>query len=419
VKLQSKLLAAALCLATASAAQNTWIVDAGASPAAHFTDLPQAVAAAQDGDTLLVRPGRYSQTTIDNKELKVLGDPTAHVYGLEVKNLAAGKSVALVDLTTSVFLGGVMQFRFVNCNGRVHAQRLSCVVLMAVQDVPGIYVDNCAGVTLLNCDSQGAPGLFVRKSDVSVTGGRLHGTAAWLSYDPQKPAEPVGHASRAGVEAVDARVLLSQVAIQGGHSTSAGGIPPFQAKPLDPSPGIEVDATTLLVIAGDARTKIEAGADSYPTKTAVAAILGAGGPMLLDSAVQLNPANGASGHSGFGAVTSSLIPAIIAAEGRGPGSRWTYVLRAAQGDMTLALLGAPSTPVVLGALGQLWLDASSFFVLGPLTVTSSAGELQLGLDVPADPSLRALQLGLQCFVWRCAPSGCQESISTPGIVIIE
>lgn len=419
MKCQSLLLAAALCLANASAAQNTWIVDAGASAAAHFTDLPQAVAAAQDGDTLLLRPGRYSQTTIDNKALKVLGDPTAHVYGCEVKNLAANKSVALVGLTTSVFLSGVMQFRFVNCSGRVHAQRLSCTVFMAMQDVPGIYVDNCAGVTLLNCDSQGAPGLFVRKSDVSVTGGRLHGTGAWLSYDPQKPAEPVGHPSRAGVEAVDARVLLSQVAIQGGHSTSAGGIPPFQAKPLDPSPGLEVDAATLLVVAGDARTMIEAGADSYPTKTAVAAILGAGGPMLLDPAVQLNPANGASGHSGFGVVTSSLIPAIIAAEGRGPGSRWTYVLRTAQGDMALALLGAPSTPVVLGALGQLWLEPSSFFVLGPLQVTSSAGELQLGLDVPADPSLRALQLGMQFLVWRCASSTCEIWLSTPVVSTLD
>ena len=43
------------------------------SGGADFTDLPQAVAAAAPGDTLLVHPGQYSSFTIDAKPLTVLG----------------------------------------------------------------------------------------------------------------------------------------------------------------------------------------------------------------------------------------------------------------------------------------------------------------------------------------------------------
>src|SRR5262245_7589106 len=69
-------------LATVGAglAQSTWIVDIHDGPGANFHDLPAAVAAAADGDRLLVRGAPpavpadlYSPFGIDGKGLTIIG----------------------------------------------------------------------------------------------------------------------------------------------------------------------------------------------------------------------------------------------------------------------------------------------------------------------------------------------------------
>jgi hypothetical protein len=49
----------------------TWVVDDDGP--ANFKDLPDAVAAAQDGDTLVLRPGRYSAASLSRKGLVIVG----------------------------------------------------------------------------------------------------------------------------------------------------------------------------------------------------------------------------------------------------------------------------------------------------------------------------------------------------------
>ncbi len=51
----------------------TWIVDAAAGPGSHFTDLPAAIAAAADGDTILVRAGSYSTFAMTGRTLTIRG----------------------------------------------------------------------------------------------------------------------------------------------------------------------------------------------------------------------------------------------------------------------------------------------------------------------------------------------------------
>ena len=50
----------------------TWLIDDDGGPGVAFTDLPAAVAAASDGDVLLVRPGTYSGFTTGGKSLRIL-----------------------------------------------------------------------------------------------------------------------------------------------------------------------------------------------------------------------------------------------------------------------------------------------------------------------------------------------------------
>src|SRR5262245_42999908 len=54
-----------------------WIVDANSGPGTNFTDLPAAVAAAANGDTLIVRSGTYRPFQVSGKALMIRGaDPT-------------------------------------------------------------------------------------------------------------------------------------------------------------------------------------------------------------------------------------------------------------------------------------------------------------------------------------------------------
>lgn len=93
---------AALALAALSPAQNTIVVDAAAG--GDFTDIPPAVAAAGDGDVILVRAGTYSLFTVDGKALAIVGAAGVQVGdagtlgSVTVSNLPAGRDLVLADL---------------------------------------------------------------------------------------------------------------------------------------------------------------------------------------------------------------------------------------------------------------------------------------------------------------------------------
>ena len=59
-----------------AAQSRTWIVDVNSGPNTDFTDLPPAIAAAIDGDTVLIRSGTYKGFTT-SKALTVLGEAVA------------------------------------------------------------------------------------------------------------------------------------------------------------------------------------------------------------------------------------------------------------------------------------------------------------------------------------------------------
>jgi hypothetical protein len=54
--------------------QAVWVVDDGGGPGVNFTDIQPAIAAAADGDVVLVREGTYSPFTLSGKGLRILGE---------------------------------------------------------------------------------------------------------------------------------------------------------------------------------------------------------------------------------------------------------------------------------------------------------------------------------------------------------
>ena len=72
--------------------QQTWIIDSNNGPGTHFTDIPPAVSAASDGDTLIIRAGGYSGFST-GKALTLLGEGAPRVFAttrpaIEVTGLA-------------------------------------------------------------------------------------------------------------------------------------------------------------------------------------------------------------------------------------------------------------------------------------------------------------------------------------------
>src|SRR6516164_8315776 len=101
--------------AFSSARGNTIIVDVNGS--GQFTDIPPAIAAAQDGDTLLVLPGAYSGFTLD-KDLFIICYGDARAGDASVSLLYHGFAVAVVNLRLT-------SFSVSSCQDTVIAQELT------------------------------------------------------------------------------------------------------------------------------------------------------------------------------------------------------------------------------------------------------------------------------------------------------
>lgn len=129
----------AFALLAAPAAADVHVVDSDGH--GDFTDLPAAVAAASDGDVLLLRQGDYSPVTIDGKALSLVVEEGefARVLGtVVVRNLAAGERVVLARL-------------------RLYGQTTA-----SLADAPGtglVVEQNAGEVRVDGCDVRGAVGL--------------------------------------------------------------------------------------------------------------------------------------------------------------------------------------------------------------------------------------------------------------------
>lgn len=97
----------------AANAQQVWVVDAAGGAGSNYTDIPPAIAAAVDGDTLLVRSGTYSPFAILQKALVVTADAgqAVSVQGtVTISNLTAAQRVCLRGINIAgSFTGAELQ----------------------------------------------------------------------------------------------------------------------------------------------------------------------------------------------------------------------------------------------------------------------------------------------------------------------
>ncbi|HZN41781.1 MAG TPA: hypothetical protein VFD82_23455 [Planctomycetota bacterium] len=146
----ARTLVSVLSLAVAAATQ-TFIVDSASGPGTNFTDIPPAVAAVPDGAVLLVRPGNYSQFTIDGKSLAVLGEPGAAVasaLGPTIVNLLPHQAVVLraLDLASPLGSGFPVGVTCLNNQGVVRLASLRTAPGLhglSVQQCDSVFVDDC------------------------------------------------------------------------------------------------------------------------------------------------------------------------------------------------------------------------------------------------------------------------------------
>ncbi|MCA8951944.1 MAG: hypothetical protein KDE27_20715 [Planctomycetes bacterium] len=213
-------------------AQQTWIVDQQGS--GQFLDIGAAVAAASDGDVILVRQGNYPPFVVDGKSLTIHGarvqqgalGPSTAPPTVEIKNLAAHQRVHLTELLA-------FNSTTPNANVFVHDCAGSVWIENAFSDsygAPGLVIARCADVVLASVRSQsnlgivqasGAPlafpGARLIASTVHAYDCQFSGTHGVLQ-GPQFPLPSSQVVGGAGLDVVD-----SHIEVRGGDLIGGAG----------------------------------------------------------------------------------------------------------------------------------------------------------------------------------------------------
>lgn len=264
---------AALFAALLAARARAGVLVVDASGAGDHTTLNAAIAAAAEGDTLLVKPilpsGAYPSATIDGKSLRLVADvPDGTRIGVDdfirVRNLAAGQQVVLRGFSSSTAV-------LSNCAGSIWIERCqfsgehalggggfgNCQFALDSPGQLGVEATSCASVTVVRSGAFGGQGNFGFTSggpsfSPSSRGGSAVRAAATtmalyectLTGGPGGGGIPVCFVGGGGdgLTAAGSQVLLSDCTVVGG---SAGASEPTF---FDAGPGVTSDATSSIEV---------------------------------------------------------------------------------------------------------------------------------------------------------------------------
>jgi len=336
------------------------VVDFANGPGTDYEFLWQAIDAAADGDTLLIRPGFYETwVTVDGRSLTLLGDGAGvNIDGtLTVRHLAAGQRVVLRGLELG-YAGSVELY-----------------------DNDGVvYVEDC---TILADQEGGAgelAGLLAVDSRVVVTSCALAGSLNYAVHEaPPSPA----------LQAVRSEVVVTDSTLVGGDGTDpyADSVPGAAGLWLDDSTAT-LEGCTVLGGIGDTAvggTGVVAlnGSSLHLLQTDLA---GGGGTPTGDAQLV------ASGSTlSVLAGTAHALPSVSPVR---EGELFSVTVQGAPGDSVwLALSLAPGWTPIFGGQHVLTVGAPfQLFALGPL---GPGGQLTLSSTVPSLGALESLDLFLQ------------------------
>ena len=377
-------------------AGSTWIVDA--SGGGDFSSILEAVNAAAPGDVLLVLPGNYGPFLLD-KELSILGvppvkpvvngtvlvtAPTFRMAGLHLRQLEIRDvtGIALLDdLLVDGLLGpgsGCHHALLVQDSNLVHITRT------VVRGKHGDIV--CEG-----------PGLVVKDSVVTFTGGEIEGGTGWgdsfIGYDGKPALVAVG----------SARVTLSGANIRGGNAgtpeilfggTGGYGAPALNltGTPLGVKPHVVVRGSALHLVSGG---QAGGGQGSEPAYTVAS---GMQGSTLVFSGAQHWPED--LGTIGLNVVEPAIAESFATLTGGDEaGNTKRLNLHGPAGVGGLLLIGAEldwSTPS--SVTGGIFLDPASLLFAVPVVFAGQDSHISLLFQLPASlAGLEGSLLGIQGF----------------------
>jgi len=200
-------------------AQTVHVVDADSGPGADFADIHAAVAAAADGDVLLVRAGEYSAFQLDGKGLTIQAEPGAAVLASQyvVKNLGPAQRVRIRGIDTN---GGGVQppsIALLDNLGPVWIEDVETVVFPQAFFSGGLLVSDCTSVVVVR--SVFTPPFLITGGAVQIASSNV------LMFDCAIEGGLDGNTvdGHPGVLLVDGFLGLFGSSVQGG----AGGGGPF------------------------------------------------------------------------------------------------------------------------------------------------------------------------------------------------
>lgn len=333
---------------TIAPAQQTFVVNAAGGPGVNFLDVPSAVAAASDGDTILVFTGPQGQglaSFATSKGLTIVGVggnvpvelvPWPGMTTIDITNLPAGRAFRMVGFAELQW--APFRITVASCDGSVHLEDI--VGYNSTLSGTDIWITDSASVTLRDCSVVGAPAVWVDTSTVSIVSSQLIGNPC--------------------LTATDAVVDIVQ--------------PLFT--PWWTNAAIHATNTTLRV-AGDVGGSIPTGAHpQYPQPT----VLASGGSVTLDPAVRYLPAGPSA--SGATVVSIARVPASWTLQDAVAGATLSIRSTAAPGAAVFQAIGSPG---VLAAtpLGLLGIDAALPFAFFAPVVVSPTASTSFALPIPA------------------------------------
>ncbi len=379
------------------AAQQTWIVDRQGRPGTDFADLPDAVAAANPGDTLLVRAASIPYSAFaTGKGLTVLGDghpeinsfrfnPAVQVIGLPASQrfvmhgfrtpIEQAFEVVLQNDAGPVVLSDLRAIEPCNCGPGV--------VLP-----PGMTITDCAQVSVDGCDEFGKPAISCVRSDVTITRCNLG-------------ILPIGAGLGDCLLVDGGRVEVVESHLDGSWAMDINGVT---------QPAVRLLAGTLR-LGATAETFVQGGtlggnANLRP------AIDAAGGVLELDPDVRLNPQRGGGiGLALHGASIALRQYAFALVPSAPVGGPLELRLHTSAFAPSLLLLGLP-TAALPSPFGTFLLDPSASILV--VSGAPSTGLLSSSLPLPL-----GLPRGLQVCVQGVADLGAGIEVSSPAVVVLD
>lgn len=366
------LLAATTCVASA---QQTWIVDAANGPGTHFTDVPPALAASSDGDTIVVRSGVYSNA-ITSRGVTMLGEGNPMLVAGPV-----GVGLVLRALSLSGLQSGrtfVMRgFQLHGGTNSIGAEISACNGHVVLADVAAggpftaqsLQVSNSPDVTVMRSTLSSVVRADISTLALREVACRGQDAFAW-------PTGGILVHSNAGLSAI-----RCEVSICGGTFIGGGGILPGSPD----QPGIALEGCTTHIAAGGSM----AIAPGQRTGAPVPSIFSNGGTLVLDPSIAAS----------FGGTTPPVrrrVSALVATPAA-IGTAVALSLFTEPFDAYQLFASALVDATPLGALGTLWLDPSASAFLGAGTVGAQGAATQ-SVTVPSDPLLRGAAIRVQALL---------------------